>query len=166
MDGSPLLLALLNSPHNKSQKVVFYHRKKFYSIPQRCFFMENSLLMHIGDKVRKIREMKGYSQEWVASQLNMVQTNYSKIERGETKDMTVKRLAEIAKVLEVDAAAILNFDEKQVFNSTFNNQSGNQGDNIVLMKNTFEQMKEQYEARIRELKEEVAFLRDMCKGKQ
>ena len=70
--------------------------------------MEKSLLMHVGIKIRKLRELKGYSQEYVASQLGMVQTNYSKIERGETKDMTVKRLEEIAKVLEVTPATILN----------------------------------------------------------
>ena len=135
--------------------------------------MEKSLLMEIGTKVRKLRELKGYSQEYVAAQLNMVQTNYSKVERGETKDMTVKRLEEIAKVLEVDPGTILNFDDKQVFDSTFNNQSGNQGDNIVWIKNSFEKVKEQYEARIKELKEEsvflkeeVAFLREMCKNKQ
>ena len=99
--------------------------------------MEKSLLMHIGTKIRKLRELKGYSQEYVASQLSMVQTNYSKIERGETKDMTVKRLEEIAKVLEVTPATILNFDEKQVFNSTFNNQSGNLGDNICIDEELF-----------------------------
>ena len=126
--------------------------------------MEKSLLMHVGIKIRKLRELKGYSQEYVASQLGMVQTNYSKIERGETKDMTVKRLEEIAKVLEVDPSSILNFDEKQVFNSTFNNQSGNQGDNIVWMNNSFERERQQYESRIKELKEEIAFLREMCKG--
>ena len=126
--------------------------------------MENLLLMHIGTKIRKLRELKGYSQECVASQLDMVQTNYSKIERGETKDMTVKRLEEIAKVLEVAPATILNFDEKQVFNSTFNNQSGNQGDNIVWMKNSFDRERQQYEARLKDKDEEIAFLRERWKS--
>ena len=103
-------------------------------------------------------------QEYVASQLDMVQTNYSKIERGETKDMTVKRLEEIAKVLEVTPATILNFDEKQVFNSTFNNQSGNQGDNIVWMKNSFDRERQQYEARLKDKDEEIAFLRERWKS--
>ncbi len=128
--------------------------------------MEKSLLMHVGIKIRKLRELKGYSQEYVASQLGMVQTNYSKIERGETKDITVKRLEEIAKVLEVTPATILNFDEKQVFNSTFNNQSGNLGDNIVLMKNSFDRERQQYEASLKHRDEEIAFLREMLrKGK-
>ncbi|WKN40732.1 helix-turn-helix domain-containing protein [Tunicatimonas pelagia] len=129
---------------------------------QPDFFMEKTLLMHVSEKIRKIREVKGFSQDYMASQLNMTQTNYSKIERGDTKEMTVDRLEKIAKVLEVAPGDILNFDENQVFNSTFNNHGGN----IMIMKDSFEQMKAQYEARIKELKEEVAFLREMCKGKK
>ena len=135
--------------------------------------MEKNLLMHVSAKIRKIRELRGYSQEYMASQLQMSQTNYSKIEKGDTKEMTVERLEKIAKVLEVEPASILSFDEKQVFNSTFNNHAGNHGGNIMFMKDSIEQMKEQYEARIKELKEEstflkeeVAFLREMLKNKK
>ena len=128
--------------------------------------MEKSLLMHIGTKVRKLRELKGYSQEYVATQLKMVQTNYSKIERGETKDMTVTRLEEIAKVLEVDPGTILNFDDKQVLNNTSNHQEGGYSGNIMYVKESFERERQQYQAQIKHLEEEVAFLRKMLEGKQ
>ena len=128
--------------------------------------MEKTLLMHVSEKIRKIREVKGFSQDYVASQLNMTQTNYSKIERGDTKEMTVDRLEKIAKVLEVAPGDILNFDEKQVFNSTFNNHSGNLGDNIVMMKTSFERERKQYETQIKHLEEEITFLREMCKNKK
>ena len=122
--------------------------------------------MHIGTKIRKLRELKGYSQEYMASQLGMVQTNYSKIERGETKDMTVKRLEEIAKVLEVTPATILNFDEKQVLNNTSNHQEGGYSGNIMYIKESFDRERKQYEARLKHQDEEIAFLREMCrKGK-
>ena len=124
------------------------------------------MLMHIGTKIRKLRELKGYSQEYVASQLGMVQTNYSKIERGETKDMTVKRLEEIAKVLEVTPATILNFDEKQVLNNTSHHQEGGYSGNIMYIKESFDRERQQYEARLKHQDEEIAFLREMCrKGK-
>ena len=98
--------------------------------------------------------------------------------------MTVARLEKIAKVLEVTPGDILNFDEKQVFNSTFNNHAGNQGDNIVWIKTSFEREREQYEARIKHLEETVdwerqqheaqlkqseetvSFLREMLKKKE
>ena len=37
---------------------------------------------------------------------------------------TIQRLAELAKILEVSVAKILEFDAKQVFNNSPNNQHG------------------------------------------
>ena len=127
--------------------------------------MEKTLLMHVSEKIRKIRVMKGFSQDYVATQIGMTQTNYSKIEQGDTREMTVARLEKIAKVLEVSPGDILNFDEKQVFNSTFNNHSGNYGGNIMVMKDSFEQMKEQYEARIKHLEETVDWERQQSEAR-
>jgi transcriptional regulator with XRE-family HTH domain len=46
------------------------------------------------------------------------------IARIETNEMspTIQRLAELAKILEVSVAEILEFDAKQVFNNSPNNQ--------------------------------------------
>ena len=70
--------------------------------------METTLLMHVSEKIRKIRELKGYSQDYVAAKLKMSQTNYSKIEKGDTKEMTVERLEKIANALEVEPGSILS----------------------------------------------------------
>lgn len=39
--------------------------------------------MNIGSKIRKIREIKGYSQENMAIDLDMSVTGYGKIERNQ-----------------------------------------------------------------------------------
>lgn len=39
--------------------------------------------MKIGNRIRKVREIKGYSQENLASELGMSITGYGKIERDE-----------------------------------------------------------------------------------
>ena len=77
----------------------------------------------IGLKIRKIRELKGYSQEYVASKLEMSQNNYSHIELDQVK-INLDRLKEIGTILEVDPIEILNFDERYIFNSVSNNQNG------------------------------------------
>ncbi len=41
--------------------------------------------MEIGTKIRKIRELKGFSQENIAHDLEMSITGYGKIERNEAK---------------------------------------------------------------------------------
>ena len=60
----------------------------------------------IGELIRQKRAIKGYSQEYMAFQLNISQNAYSKIERQET-EITVKRIYEIAEILEVSVYELL-----------------------------------------------------------
>jgi transcriptional regulator with XRE-family HTH domain len=78
--------------------------------------------MKIGEKIRKIREMKGLSQEYLARQLNITPQAFGKIEREETS-LDFKRLEDIAKLLGVNPLDIVNFDETHIFNNTFNNHA-------------------------------------------
>ena len=45
----------------------------------------------IGDKIKFIRELRGYKQDFIATQLGISQNGYGKIERGET-DVPYSRL--------------------------------------------------------------------------
>jgi transcriptional regulator with XRE-family HTH domain len=51
--------------------------------------------------IRKIREHRNYTQEYLAAKLNISQNAYSKIELGYTK-ITLERLFCIAVILEID----------------------------------------------------------------
>jgi transcriptional regulator with XRE-family HTH domain len=64
-----------------------------------------------GQKIRMLRRLKGYSQEQVAGALGITQGAYGKIERGES-EITLTRLDEIARVLQVTPVDILLFDPK------------------------------------------------------
>jgi len=74
--------------------------------------------MRVGEKIKKIRELKNYTQQHMADELELSLSGYGKIERDET-DISISRLEKIAAVLDVDVNTILSFDERQVFN--FNN---------------------------------------------
>ncbi|MCG9793498.1 helix-turn-helix domain-containing protein [Flavobacterium algicola] len=65
--------------------------------------------------IRKIRELKNLTREYVAAELNMSMSGYGKIERGDV-DLTVSKLIEISKVLEVSPEFILKFDVSIFFN--------------------------------------------------
>lgn len=54
----------------------------------------------LGDKIRRLRAMKGYSQANIAEDLGITPGAYAKIERGEI-DPNTSRLYEIAKSLDV-----------------------------------------------------------------
>ncbi len=56
---------------------------------------------NICKNIRVIREIKGLSQEYVSLKLEISQSAYAKMERGETK-LTVQRLKDICEILEID----------------------------------------------------------------
>lgn len=67
--------------------------------------------------IRKIRELKNLTREYVAEELKMSMSGYGKIERGEV-DLTVTKLNEISKVLDVSVEFIFKFDVTIFFNDT------------------------------------------------
>jgi transcriptional regulator with XRE-family HTH domain len=60
----------------------------------------------IAANIRRIRESKYYSLEYMAGKLGMGQNGYSKIELNKTR-LTVAHLLSIAILLEIDAAELL-----------------------------------------------------------
>ncbi len=69
-------------------------------------------------KIRSLREIKGYSQEFMAEKLDISQRTYSKIESGQVK-LDLERLKAIADLLEVEFINLLDDNAT----STFNNYS-------------------------------------------
>jgi transcriptional regulator with XRE-family HTH domain len=63
--------------------------------------------------IRKIRESKDYTQDYLAVKLSISQNAYSKIELGYTK-ITVERLFQIAQILEVNPVDLINFEESEL----------------------------------------------------
>lgn len=70
----------------------------------------------IGIKIRKIREIKSFSQEYVANKLSISQSAYSNIENEKTP-VTAKNLEQIAAILEVTPEIIKGFNDQMVFES-------------------------------------------------
>ena len=104
-------------------------------------------------KIKQIRELKNFTQEYVAQQLGLSTRAYSKIETGETQ-LTINRLNEISAILEVQPMEVLEFDDKKVFN--FYNSSDI---NNVKNMNMPEKLIQQYEETIQALKEQIAVLK-------
>lgn len=108
-------------------------------------------------KLKQLRELKNYTQEYMAQQLGLSTRAYSKIETGETQ-LTINRLNEIASILGVDPIEALGFDHQNIFNNC--TQEGNIGINHI---NLPDKLIEQYEKRIEQLESEVMFLRVLVK---
>lgn len=116
--------------------------------------------MNIGDKIRKVRELKGYKQEYVADKLGLSVTAYGNIERNDAS-LTFDRLEEIANVLEVTVQDILNIPEQFNVHSIVNSQQigFNHYDNYTDNRTQAENEIEAYKVALENLQKEVEYLR-------
>ncbi len=78
------------------------------------FIKFKQMAVNINNSIKNIRELKNYTQEYVADRLGMTQAGYSKIEKGISK-VSLKKLQEIAAVLEVSMQNIIQFESEQYF---------------------------------------------------
>ena len=78
---------------------------------------------NVGLNIRKSREKRGFSQEYVAEQLGINQSTYGKLER-DVSNITLGRLFKIADVLEEDITTLLDIGKKNIFNNQTNQGNG------------------------------------------
>ena len=83
--------------------------------------MSEELELDLGNKIRILREMKGLSQDAVASGLGMSQQAFQKIEAGKTK-LSLRKAHEIAQVLGMKVETLLSFHPANYLNNC--SQSG------------------------------------------
>jgi len=66
--------------------------------------------------IRKTREFKGYTQDYLAAKIGISQNAYSKIELGYSK-ISIDRLFEISILLGVDATALISTPTAELLRS-------------------------------------------------
>jgi len=115
----------------------------------------------IGFKIKKIRELKNLTQEYLASQLNMSVQGYGKIERDEV-DVPFSRLEQIADVFGLKVEDVVSFDEKHVFNNF-----GTAHDKSFSVNYQFvsEKERELYEKTIKLLEDKIQYLTEQLNSK-
>lgn len=103
-------------------------------------------MSHIADNIRKMRELRNFTQEYMATQLGITQAGYSKIESG-TTDITFSKIEEIAQILSVTPTDLVAFDSQKYFNSFNNVEGSNNGSVIIDMKT--DDLKKLYEDKVK-----------------
>jgi transcriptional regulator with XRE-family HTH domain len=109
--------------------------------------------MIIGNKLRKLRMEKGYSQEYLAEVLEVSQKTYSNMENNKSS-ISIETLKKIAEEYKIDLIELLSDDRVIVQNNSSRESSTFQGGIIInhMSEELFNQMKE----RIEELKETIS----------
>jgi transcriptional regulator with XRE-family HTH domain len=109
--------------------------------------------MKLNEKVQYFRETKRLSQESVAYELGITQSQYSRRESGAIK-FNSDEIALLGKLFEVSASELFG-DESIIFTNT-NQKGGNFGQYIALP----EELINQYESRLKEKDEMIALLKE------
>lgn len=140
--------------------IVFEH----YSNTDYFITLKTNLLMEetlkVGNKIKKLRELKNFSQEYMADRLGISQTQFSKMERDES-EISINRLKEISDLLGMKMEDVLTFDEKYIFNAYDHGQAAFNIYNQLIN----EQMQKLYEDKIK-LLEEIIHLKDQLLQKK
>jgi len=108
--------------------------------------------MKIGQNIRKVRELKNLTQEYLADKLGLSQNAYSKLERDET-EMTLNRLMQLSEVLETNFLDLIGFDADKLFF----NQTSHDSSNGIIFTQKIENLKleKYYDSRIESLEKEI-----------
>lgn len=112
--------------------------------------------MKIGNRIKKLREFKNYTQEWMALQLGLSQPAYSKIEKGDVS-ISVDKLIAIAEILEVNPSDFFDIDGKHTYTNMVQNHKG--GNAFVI--NQAEKALELYDKLIEEKNEHIKTLQKL-----
>jgi transcriptional regulator with XRE-family HTH domain len=114
----------------------------------------------IANKIRKLRELKGFSQEAVsvASELSLRQ--YQRMEAGEA-DLKLSNIEKICHAIEIQPEQLFGFDEKYFFE----NNTSNIGKGELTVDNVPNVLINQFQDQIAVLKNEVQFLRQILSTK-
>ena len=119
----------------------------------------------IGNKIKNIRELKNFTQEYMADKLEISQAAYSKLEKGDLK-MSQDKLNKIAEILDVNLEDIKDFDNKRILNS-YNSIKGNNSNitysnqDIILIRKLYEDKINLLEKLIQKQEEEIKNLKNL-----
>jgi transcriptional regulator with XRE-family HTH domain len=114
--------------------------------------------MHIGQKIKKLRELKNLTQTHLAQELGVTQSAYSKIELGES-EVTYSKLEKISEVLGMKPEEVISFNESMVFNVMHNN-NGHNGF-VINNNNITDNERVLYQNQIKILLDEIAYLKEI-----
>lgn len=118
----------------------------------------------IGTLIRNLREQKGITQDFMAKELMLTQSNYGRLEKDDQR-LSAPKLQKIAEILNVSIAFLFNEQQQGVVI----NKPGKDSQ----MEQYFVHNKEIYEGyinsqkfQIKHLQDEVNFLRELVKKEQ
>ncbi|TAH20268.1 MAG: XRE family transcriptional regulator [Cytophagales bacterium] len=125
-------------------------------------------MMVNGTKIKKMRELKNITQEFMAKQLGITQSAYSKLEAKDT-EISAEQIKKIATILQIPTQDIAQFADlfDRVIMNEFNNSHNNsfspnsQYTFQTAEKELYEKLLQEKDETISSLKREIETLREL-----
>jgi transcriptional regulator with XRE-family HTH domain len=111
----------------------------------------------LGENVRKIRELKGFSQQNLADEIKVDQKTISRIEKGDLSPK-FETLVSISKALSIGLSQLLAFNESLIFNNYNQYQQG--GNYNAYLNTEIDKVEELYKQLLKEKDEVIALLKN------
>ena len=73
------------------------------------------------ENIRKVRELRNFTQEYMADQMGLSISGYGKIERNDS-DISLSRITQIAAILNVSRAKLLEFNSEEILKEVQNEE--------------------------------------------
>ena len=115
---------------------------------------------NVGYKIRKLRELRNYTQEYMALNLNVTQTAYCKMEKEESR-LSIERLKKIADVLDIEPLQLLTFDEKLFIPQKRREEAPRQMHDKIIYFNPNKTSEDDVNQRLKNLENEIYTLRNL-----
>lgn len=110
----------------------------------------------IGQRIKKLREEKGITQETMAHQLDVTQSNYGRLEKDDRR-LNVVKLLKIVRILNVNISYLFSEVMSEIHEEEQSNFSNTN-------KEVYDILVESLRSEIQHLKDEVNFLRIMVRS--
>lgn len=110
----------------------------------------------LATKLRTLRDINGYKQEYVGHSVGLSQSAYSRIENGETGQISIDLLEKFAKLYEVTTEQLLGWDGNVSIGIVNNNQG-------VVVNHGTTHLHPPVDERIKELEAKVEMLLGLLK---
>ncbi len=114
-------------------------------------------ILILGENVRKIRELKGFSQQNLADEIKVDQKTISRIEKGDLSPK-FETLVSISKVLSINISQLLAFNESLIFNNYNQYQQG--GNYNAYLNTEIDKVEELYKQLLKEKDEVIELLKN------
>ena len=114
------------------------------------------VMQQLSNKIKLLREVHNYTQEFVANELEISQKTYSQLEKGETK-VTIDRIEKLAKLYKMDYLDLLKLNEQTFIQNITQSQGicSSKADIVTYNNPPSDEERKLYQATIQRLEQEI-----------